>query len=924
LLCDGPENYPKIMVNADISKDNAKKQSGKDRTFSATSIIHPDILHWDILPNTSCDTKSVFFATLSLSGLGPVTLTVSDRKNQLQPAKTMLTLLEGPACCLRINKQKSCRRLMKYHMCIEDLIVTVTDAFGNIRNLSHIELKVQCIPSSPFVPASMDLLSKPLYLTNGILNLGSLRIGSPPAGTYHIEICSISAALESCTLELQVESDPRYAHDIELLTKLPRLIAGKHWLWQFPFMSDSNRLRYCFVRISLGQEIPALAVRVRNHKGEKFVPILALSESDNSYALQNNNNNNNSSSSSSKVTIDPSMLSVYWNEVQYHSDRFSMEEGCFYFSSLAPVKQAGTYRLKFSVQNIWGEYEISVVAGPPYQLLTCGDPLPSTITSEQVLINSLQVFIADLYGNPVVDCPSYSVKLSVCSKSTCENANDDHNGTKLSLPKLSGTLEHIMEKGVAFFENIRIHQSNETISGIYYAVVEALILSPLPPEEACLPSLKPAFLEFIYKNVEEDSQYRDQLQEQLMKTKNLLRTKRNELETLEQRKLKSAQEYEKSSKHLDQLKANAQMKCSMLFEDYSQVENMSSPRSVNVFLEKLRSDLDKMRSASNRKARYPSHPEVQKMLGTMIQDGTEQSGIIGMIGELGFVENENEAKLYAKFLGAKFCAILLRDQSAFEKYYRIFKDSLSPVYLLSLNSVLPFNVSSHSAAAATATAAMKMNETADSRHMQGSSTRPVSSIEFLPFSPVKGAPVDGFLGFAINRIKFRQDHEYLRHSVFWNLFRDVMVFENLFQAQAYRNYLIKRKIPCPTMFSVNDAETVESTGFVKVGVKSVPVDKVVMFGSLPITEQDSFKSKEALVNSLMKLADSMASFEEMKNSVEMQNLDMQRENLSNEIKKLQETQMQLETEIEEVSTPNVLMDDDHGRDGSRLTTKKKS
>jgi len=555
---------------------------------------------------------------------------------------------------------------------------------------------------------------------------------------------------------------------------------------------------------------------------------------------------------------------------------------------------------------------------PPYQLLTCGDPLPSTITSEQVLINSLQVFIADLYGNPVVDCPSYSVKLSVCSK--CESEKNDGNRTKLSLPKLSGTLEHILEKGVAFFENIRIHQSNGTISGIYYAVVKALILSPLP-EEACLPSLKPAFLEFIYKNVEEDSQYRDQLQEQLMKAKNLLRTKRNELQTLEQRKLKSAQEYEKISKRSDQLKANAQMKCSMLFEDYSQVENMSSPRSVNVFLEKLRSDLDKMRSASNRKARYPSHPEVQKMLGTMIQDGTEQSGIIGMIGELGFVENENEAKLYAKFLGAKFCAILLRDQSAFEKYYRIFKDSLSPVYLLSLNSVLPFNVSSHSAAAATATAAMKMNETADSRHMQGSSTRPVSSIEFLPFSPVKGAPVDGFLGFAINRIKFRQDHEYLRHSVFWNLFRDVMVFENLFQAQAYRNYLVKRKIPCPTMFSVNDEETIESTGFVKVGLKSVSVDKVVMFGSLPITEQDSFKSKEALVNLLMELGDSMASSEEIK-SVQMQNLDIQCENLSNEIKKLQETQMQLEIEIEEVSTPKVLIDGDHGRNGSRRTTKK--
>lgn len=56
--------------------------------------------------------------------------------------------------------------------------------------------------------------------------------------------------------------------------------------------------------------------------------------------------------------------------------------------------------------------------------------------------------------------------------------------------------------------------------------------------------------------------------------------------------------------------------------------------------------------------------------------------------------------------------------------------------------------------------------------------RVVSSAESM-------SAVPGFIGFAVKLIKLRPEHEYMRYSVFWGLFRDLMVFETREQAQSY-------------------------------------------------------------------------------------------------------------------------------------------
>ena len=52
----------------------------------------------------------------------------------------------------------------------------------------------------------------------------------------------------------------------------------------------------------------------------------------------------------------------------------------------------------------------------------------------------------------------------------------------------------------------------------------------------------------------------------------------------------------------------------------------------------------------------------------------------------------------------------------------------------------------------------------------------------------------GFVGFAVNLIRLRPEHEYLRYTVFWGLFRDLMVFRTREDAWAYAQFLTSAEI----------------------------------------------------------------------------------------------------------------------------------
>jgi hypothetical protein len=200
------------------------------------------------------------------------------------------------------------------------------------------------------------------------------------------------------------------------------------------------------------------------------------------------------------------------------------------------------------------------------------------------------------------------------------------------------------------------------------------------------------------------------------------------------------------------------------------------------------------RRGGNREARpkqVPHNPVAEEMRNILLSQGNS-SGIVGVVCDLAFVENEVEASLLAKLCGPKLLAVILEDNrrysryitvscksftddDRFQYYYNKYKNSTVPVHFLPLTNVLAY--------------------------------RPPRGVEddggnMLPLYAQQDAPKEGFLGFAVNRLFLKPQHEHLRRTLFWSLFRDGMVFETLQQGQRYREYLCHKQIHCPSIVAV--------------------------------------------------------------------------------------------------------------------------
>lgn len=122
---------------------------------------------------------------------------------------------------------------------------------------------------------------------------------------------------------------------------------------------------------------------------------------------------------------------------------------------------------------------------------------------------------------------------------------------------------------------------------------------------------------------------------------------------------------------------------------------------------------------------YPNNSVVEELLGVMSKHGSESSGIIGVVALLAYVEDAIEADLLGRVIASKMAAVVVKNNEAFDKYYEKYKSSSSPFSLVSLSQMLGYR---------------QRNEEDNNNNTT------------LPFKTLEGAPLDGFLGFAVNRI----------------------------------------------------------------------------------------------------------------------------------------------------------------------------
>jgi len=67
------------------------------------------------------------------------------------------------------------------------------------------------------------------------------------------------------------------------------------------------------------------------------------------------------------------------------------------------------------------------------------------------------------------------------------------------------------------------------------------------------------------------------------------------------------------------------------------------------------------KSQNRRAATYGKQPTVEKLLNYAAEHGEPETGIIGVVAELGCVEDDNEAELLSKILSSKMQTVVLKD-----------------------------------------------------------------------------------------------------------------------------------------------------------------------------------------------------------------------------------------------------------------------
>ena len=137
----------------------------------------------------------------------------------------------------------------------------------------------------------------------------------------------------------------------------------------------------------------------------------------------------------------------------------------------------------------------------------------------------------------------------------------------------------------------------------------------------------------------------------------------------------------------------------------------------------------------------------------------QNPGIIGLVCDIGYVDDP----IVAAVLSRKRYMTMLTVLTEHEKDVHKFKKTLTTTHESAVSRIRSF---------LPVMSAKGIVVDSDLERVIGS-------------SPDTFRDVDGFIGYAVQLIKLRKEHEYMRYSVFWGLFRDLMVFETREKAERY-------------------------------------------------------------------------------------------------------------------------------------------
>jgi hypothetical protein len=162
---------------------------------------------------------------------------------------------------------------------------------------------------------------------------------------------------------------------------------------------------------------------------------------------------------------------------------------------------------------------------------------------------------------------------------------------------------------------------------------------------------------------------------------------------------------------------------------------------------------------------YMHFQSVYKLYRSMSQyHRTGKRGIIGMVCDVAWVDNELLSQLLSRKRYMTMRTIItytVRDVHEFKSATKNY--SIEPTAFMPLHSQT-------------------------SPHNDDTNMDPLYNVVR------QGITYPGFIGYAINLIRLREQHEYLRYNAFWGMFRDLMVFETNQDVVSYSSTLDPQKM----------------------------------------------------------------------------------------------------------------------------------
>eukprot|EP01119_Soliformovum_irregulare_P023488 TRINITY_DN81_c1_g1_i3.p1 TRINITY_DN81_c1_g1~~TRINITY_DN81_c1_g1_i3.p1 ORF type:complete len:1007 (-),score=397.96 TRINITY_DN81_c1_g1_i3:21-3041(-) len=637
-------------------------------------------------------------------------------------------------------------------------------------------------------------LESNLKLNGGICSLVTSRLVKP--GDYVMNITSQRAKLEPCSVHISVTADEQDPSKISL--------------------TDSDILH----RIQAGHVMEKIEISVTTANDE------IVADANDLISLRIKHRNEQGP--------------------LYKCTAYNSETESYHFNFIEIPQTAGKASLEVTFENIFQSFPFDIHPGPAHHLEVPGNfNLPESLSSDDspVLFESLEVSAVDQYGNST-SCRgqvSLSLQKTQMSGDNLGSQIMDENSAEFELA--GNCTVNFGKAGKAKFEKIEI---GKLTSGGYDLVIES-------------ENLTPKILTFLYTDTSEILGKKDQLsmeiaqvRQEMKKLQSSTKELEIQLETLHGPEKEVLAQMENFKQRFIQLWTTQA-------ESADNLPPMNTRQEVEKIIKKLQAEFKKLQTHEKRApGNLRESPATEKILGLAASQGSQKTGVVGVVYDILCDEDANFGKVIARLCGVNLYTVILDKRERVAEYYDKFKSEKTGLRLVSVDDIRG--------------------------KFTGNEPFPVTVA--FPLKENDPSQIQGYVSHVINRINLKKRHEYLRRMIIGNLLSlgTTMIFDTMENARNYRAKIVDAGIRAPILIALDEMDYIETSGVVTAGDQDRKKSSASI-GSLPPQEMSRWTYLQDIVSASQSYAECLGKFEEIssQNSKDVKKLELKLKKIEKEV-----------------------------------------